>query len=364
MGGLHKLVDTRRKRRIAAIILLSVLALWVLNKYGPSTITPPKLLYVPSGDTARIARSLQEQQINILADELDKITQKKHIISGWIRFDDNKPISASEFADKLLSKKREKTRRVVMYSGDTIHLFVQQLSKQTNLSKDDLLNAYYSYSPYTDGGILAGYYRLPYRLTPEAAMYYMTKSSANQFRKIAAQHGIKYDPKVFRRYLIIASIIQKETWHADEMPLISSVIKNRLDKGIRLQLDATLNYGPFAHTVVTPERIRSDESRFNTYKHKGLPPEPIGSVSKAALQAAIKPAKTNYLFFVRNAQGHHTFGQTYTDHLKNIESTKREKEMLLSIEQNITQGSSPIQNTPVSKETNSSDANMTDTKSQ
>jgi UPF0755 protein len=102
------------------------------------------------------------------------------------------------------------------------------------------------------------------------------------------------------------------------MALISSVIHNRLKKNMMLQLDATLNYGKYSHQIVTPSRIKSDKSHYNTYLHKGLPPHPIGSATKEAIIAAIKPADTNYLYFMLNPKGKHDFSATYSMHLANI----------------------------------------------
>lgn len=247
------------------------------------------------------------------------------MIPGWVRFNPHLSIDPRSFWDHLVKSKREPTRRVVMYSGDTIQHFAQLLASQTLLPKGKLLNAYYDLSPYSDGGILAGYYDIPYKTTPEATMFHLTYLSRKHFEQLSRRHHIPYDPKTFKRILIIASIIQKETWHSEEMPHIASVITNRLKRDMRLQLDATLNYGPYAHTPVTPERIRSDASRYNTYRHKGLPPEPISSVTPAALEAAFAPAKTKDLFFVRNTAGTHDFTMTYTDHLANIQRIKAEK---------------------------------------
>jgi len=95
------------------------------------------------------------------------------------------------------------------------------------------------------------------------------------------------------------------------MPIVASVIFNRLKKGMRLQMDGTLNYGRFSHTKVTPERIKNDTSRFNTYKYKGLPHSPIGAVNLSSLKAAMKPTTTNYLYFIKNSQGVHDFTDTY-----------------------------------------------------
>jgi UPF0755 protein len=323
-------------------VLLLLLGIWLLTRCGTSRITPPSLIYIPGGGYGQIAYSLKQQGIGIEAKQLKELAHDRNITSGWVRFDTGTALGTKAFVDKLLRSKREKTRRAVMYSGDTIHLFAQKLARQTKLSKDDLINAYYARSPYSDGGILAGYYRLPYNITPDAAMYYMIKSSTNKFKKISSKYGIKYDPKTFEHYLVIASIIQKETWRAEEMPLISSVIQNRLKRKMRLQLDGTLNYGPYAHAPVTPQRIRSDESRFNTYKHAGLPPEPIGSTSIDALESAFKPAISKYIFFVRGTKGRHVFSKNYQEHLGEIKSIQNEKAMILAIDQNLSSGSSTI----------------------
>ncbi len=346
------------------IVLLAFFGVWFITKCGSNTLSPPRLLYIPKGDLGRISKAFQDQGVDISMSKLVELTGHKPIKSGWVRFAEGSLIKYEEFAKKLLDPQREKTRRVVMYSGDTIHMFVQKLSSQTKLPKEELLNAYYRRSPYSDGGILAGYYRLPYRLTPDAAMYYMTKSSTNIFKKISAKYGIRYTPIEFKKYLIIASIIQKETWHTEEMPLISSVINNRLQKGIKLQIDATLNYGPYAHTPVTPKRIREDDSRFNTYKYKGLPPEPIGSVSKEAIEAAIHPASSKYLFFVRNTKGTHTFSKTYQEHLGTIKDIIRKKQIDLALKQNITSGSTPIEIIKSIKDNNLSTNNSPSAKDQ
>jgi len=106
------------------------------------------------------------------------------------------------------------------------------------------------------------------------------------------------------------------------MPLVSSVIHNRLKKGMRLQMDGTLNYGKYSHIKVTPARIQNDNSTFNTYKHKGLPSTPIGAVSISAIKAAIKPAKTKHLYFMKNKKGVHDFSDSFKAHRKNVKRAK------------------------------------------
>ena len=102
------------------------------------------------------------------------------------------------------------------------------------------------------------------------------------------------------------------------MALVSSVIHNRIKKGMKLQMDGTLNYGKYSHVKVTPYRIRNDKSIFNTYLYKGVPSIPVCNVSFNAIRAAIFPAKTNYLYFMKNSRGVHDFSCNYSTHLYNI----------------------------------------------
>lgn len=108
------------------------------------------------------------------------------------------------------------------------------------------------------------------------------------------------------------------------MPIVASVIYNRLKKGMKLQMDGTLNYGIYSHVKVTPQRIRQDNSSYNTYKFTGLPKEAVCNVSLAAIRAAIFPLKTDYLYFVRDKNtGVHIFSTNIDDHNKAINLQKR-----------------------------------------
>ncbi len=116
----------------------------------------------------------------------------------------------------------------------------------------------------------------------------------------------------------MASVIQKESANIQEMPIVSSVIYNRIKKGMKLQMDGTLNYGKYSHLRVTPKRIREDTSIYNTYKHNGVPSVPVCNVSFEAIKAAVFPAKTDYLYFMKNKNGKHDFTRNYSTHLHNI----------------------------------------------
>lgn len=129
--------------------------------------------------------------------------------------------------------------------------------------------------------------------------------------------------------VILASIIEKETGVNSERHLVSSVYSNRLTtRGWRLQADPTIIYGITDGRMDLGRGIRRSElddksNPYNTYQHNGLPPGPIANPGKAALEAAMNPADTDYFFFVADCEGGHNFGVTLDDHNRNVAYFRR-----------------------------------------
>ena len=112
----------------------------------------------------------------------------------------------------------------------------------------------------------------------------------------------------------LASLVEKEAVSPEEKPLISSVFHNRLRIGMPLQSDPTAVYGVRAFAGKVTKADIERPSPYNTYLIKGLPPGPIGNPGDDALQAALNPANTPYLYFVARQDGTHQFSRTLDEH--------------------------------------------------
>ncbi|RDU55000.1 endolytic transglycosylase MltG [Helicobacter sp. MIT 00-7814] len=219
---------------------------------------------------------------------------------------------------RYLSTAKSATKEITLIPGETLHFFIQDLAQKFELDPQKLQNAYEKYFDLPDGVIVAETYKLPLGLNEDSLMKLLAQLSYSWHEKQAITLLGKYDKEAWFYLVRKASIVQKEAANKEEMPIVAAVIENRLKLNMPLQMDGSLNYGAFSHTKVTPERIRNDTSAYNTYKYKGIPSYPSGSVSIDSLKAVIAPADVDYLYFVRNPNGTHTFTKTYQEHKSNF----------------------------------------------
>lgn len=129
-------------------------------------------------------------------------------------------------------------------------------------------------------------------------------------------------------FVTLASIVEKETGVAAERPEVAAVFVNRLRKGMRLQSDPTIIYGLFGGEGKPADRpiYRSDitkETPYNTYTINGLPPGPIATPGRAALEAVANPAESEALYFVADGTGGHAFARTLDEHNANVRAWRK-----------------------------------------
>jgi UPF0755 protein len=280
-----------------------------------------KTITLPKGSVTNIIRSLQQQGYKLSTIDTYLLVAIGQPKSGTLDIGKGK-INRIDFLNRLTSAS-EAIEIITLIPGETRPIFLSDIAKKHQLDFQKLDGNYSHYSHYQEAGILPDTYHLPKGIKEENLIKFLVKQSEIKYKKLSIQKLGYYTPKSWLPYLIVASIIQKEAANREEMPIIASVIYNRLKLGMPLQMDGTLNYGKYSHIKVTPERIKKDTSGFNTYLNTGLPPYPICSVSLDAINAAISPIKSDYLYFMKNRSGTHDFSRTYKEHLRNISRAKK-----------------------------------------
>lgn len=122
--------------------------------------------------------------------------------------------------------------------------------------------------------------------------------------------------------ITLASLVEKEARYDEDRPIIAQVFFKRLQMGMPLQSDTTLQYlmaGPKEDVSIADTKI---DSPYNTYQHEGLPPGPIASPGMKSILAVLNPANTDYLYFVADRQGHNHYSQAYDEHLAIVEQVR------------------------------------------
>jgi UPF0755 protein len=160
---------------------------------------------------------------------------------------------------------------------------------------------------------------------------HMVRTMVERFRAVYAELQKTAEvplPLTPHQQVTLASLVEKETGVAKERGLIAAVFYNRLQRRIVLACDPTVIYaarladdGRFDGVINVSDLER--DSPYNTYRHAGLPPGPIASPGRAALEAALKPPKSNYLYFVSNTEGGHFFAATAAEHARNVARYRR-----------------------------------------
>ena len=188
---------------------------------------------------------------------------------------------------------------------------------------DDYDYAFLKDVPYVEGV----HYRLQGFLYPETYEFFLDATAHEVIDKMLGQFeketkGIKI-PRGRSLYEVVtvASMLEREALLDREMPRIAGVIQNRIDKGMRLQVDATVQYavtkGEYNIKRVTYDDLEID-SPYNTYKNAGLPIGPISNVSVTGIEAALDPEEHGYLYYHTDTEkndGSHIFTKTYEEHL-------------------------------------------------
>jgi len=181
-----------------------------------------------------------------------------------------------------------------------------------------------------EGFLFPATYNFPSTIDAHAVVQEMVTAFDERYA-LSIQEPLTESPLTLHEAVTLASIIEREAVVENERPRIASVFRNRLDAGILLQADPTVQYAIASDPASVAEYgfwkqelTEADlaiESPYNTYVFPGLPPGPIANPGEASILAALQPEETDLLYFVacQDGSGRHLFGETLDDHLANID---------------------------------------------
>jgi UPF0755 protein len=281
----------------------------------------------PGEGFSAVARNLHARGLVVKPDKFKLVARfkgaDKKIRAG--EYELSAALSPRQILKKLVSGK-VRLYRLTIPEGHTLQQIARTAEKARLCSAAEFITAAEDPSVVAALGIpaknLEGYlypdtYFFP-KGTPAAEI---VRAMTDHFQTVfKPEWGARAAELKMSRHAIVtlASIIEKETGAAFERPLISSVFHNRLKRGMRLQTDPTVIYGiPNFNGNLTRKDLATP-TPYNTYVIRGLPPGPIASPGAKALEAALYPAETRYLYFVSKKDSTHQFSTNIRDHNKAV----------------------------------------------
>ncbi|MBV7696393.1 endolytic transglycosylase MltG [Streptomyces sp. TRM70350] len=169
-----------------------------------------------------------------------------------------------------------------------------------------------------EGYLFPATYPLPEKATPEQVLSTMVDTANKKFNGAPIAAGAQRNAMNVYQAVTIASIVQAEAATKADMGKVARVIFNRLERGMPLQMDSTLNYALNRTTVNTSLSDTRIDSPYNSYQRMGLPPTPIDNPGEEAVRAAINPTPGDWLYFVTVKPGDTRFTADYAQHQRNV----------------------------------------------
>jgi UPF0755 protein len=306
--------------RIIALALLLVVGAYgvhfLYGWYGSGPLVKDTTFSVPDGATlASVAEKLEAEGVVASA---ATFRTRARLLGG------SEPLKAGEYAIPahasgsavlaILQGVGGEVRRMV-----TIPEGMPSIMVQERLQRQALLTGPVSVP--AEGSVLPDTYAFQRGESRSAVVARMQEAMARTLAKLWAERASDTVARSPEEAVILASIVEKETGKPSERRMVAGLYSNRLRQGMMLQADPTIIY-PITRGKPLGRRIRQSEiqavNAYNTYTMVGLPAAPITNPGKAAIEAALHPARTDALYMVADGKGGHVFAATLKEHNANV----------------------------------------------
>ncbi|QKW05293.1 endolytic transglycosylase MltG [Streptomyces sp. NA04227] len=177
-----------------------------------------------------------------------------------------------------------------------------------------------------EGYLFPATYPLDEETTPAELLSFMVNTANERFNGEELTAGAERNAVNLYQTVTIASMVQAEAAERADMGKVARVIYNRLDHGLPLQMDSTLNYALGRSVLDTTTRDTKAKSPYNTYARMGLPPTPIANPGEEAMRAALNPTPGDWLYFVTVKPGDTRFTADYREQRRNVAEFNRNRE--------------------------------------
>ena len=350
MAGISKKRNKGKRKRLNRRVLLAVFAIIVIfgsvklyrlydKIYGSNVNLGKKEsadLYIPSGAQMQdVIQRIRQKQLVEDIDEFKWLAQKKnypnHIHPGRYKVENH--MSNNALINRLRSGQQEPVK-LIFNNIRTKEQLAGMVSDQIEADSAALLSLMrdrdfldqLDMTPQTAAALfLPNTYEFWWDTSPAEFIKRMHREYQRfwtEKRKEKAQQMGMTPVEV----TTLASIVDEETIHDDEMPEIAGVYINRLERGMRLQADPTIKFAINDFTIkrVLKKHLEID-SPYNTYKNAGLPPGPISIPSIAAIESVLNYTHHHYLYFVAKPDfsGYHNFSRSHRQHINNARKYQR-----------------------------------------
>ncbi|MEN6412578.1 MAG: endolytic transglycosylase MltG [Veillonellales bacterium] len=302
-----------------------------------ASISNPVIITVQPGMSANEIGNLLYERGLIQSVMVFHLAAKMHNLENSLQAGEyafTREMSVQQIVARL-AKGETAYRQITIPEGYSVEQIARLVEEKNLGSSEKFKAAARDYTPYaymatantgvtykSEGYIFPDTYRIARGTTEEQLLSMMVSQFDEQFTPVMRAR-VKELGLSIREVVILASLVEKEAQLAQDRPLIAGAFFNRIRQDMPLQSCATIQYilgYPKAELSIEDTMIASP---YNTYQNKGLPPGPIANPGKAAIQAVLYPAVTDYLYFVADKQGAHHFSRTYEEHLAAIEQVRK-----------------------------------------